>query len=243
MWCPVFAREVSTLMDSKLDLWPRIGSKIHHDSYDGGVQPFYLISTSRLVPNGVPPEVGVAFTLQSVIPVVERIFLIGPSWVIWYPNFPLDLLTSSIPIPRYSVTVLSTLISQLYLSPSSRNDWRTLSNYFWCTCMHRWELPVLHYPRNMVIYHCPLIGEIYMVILHVFIIKNYPNLFSNYYPKYTIRVNYSFILNFGEFIYEVILPEHHPIVREETAMFSYFGIMFLIEIQWFPKRIIIQLSQ
>ena len=48
-----------------------------------------------------------------------------------------------------------------------------------------------------------------MVILHVFIIKNDPNLFSDYYPKYTIRVNYPFILNLGEFIYEVTLPEHY----------------------------------
>ena len=71
---------------------------------------------------------------------------------------------------------------------------------------HRWALPVLYYPINMEIYHYPLIGVIYMVILHVFIIKNYPHLFSNYYPKYTIRVNYLFMLNFGEFIYEVTLP-------------------------------------
>ena len=80
----------------------------------------------------------------------------------------------------------------------------------------------------MVIYHYPPIGVILMVILHVIIIKNHPNLFSNYYPKYTIWVIYPFILNFGEFIYEVTLPEHYPIVREETAMFSSFGIMFLI---------------
>ena len=68
-----------------------------------------------------------------------------------------------------------------------------------------------------------------MVIFHVFIIKNYPNLFSNYYPKYTIWVIYPFILNFGKFIYEVTFPEHYPIVREETVMFSYFGITFLID--------------
>ena len=51
----------------------------------------------------------------------------------------------------------------------------------------------------MVIYHYPLIGVIFMVILHIFIIKNYPNLFSNYYPKYTIQVIYLFIFNLGEF--------------------------------------------
>ena len=82
-----------------------------------------------------------------------------------------------------------------------------------------------------------------MVILHLFIIKNYPNLFSNYYPKFTIGVIYPFILNFGEFIYEVTFPEHYLIVREEISMFSYFGILFLIEIQLFPKGIIRQLSQ
>ena len=37
--------------------------------------------------------------------------------------------------------------------------------------------------------------QIFMVILHVFIIKIYPNLFSNYYPKYTIWVIYPFLLN------------------------------------------------
>ena len=83
----------------------------------------------------------------------------------------------------------------------------------------------------MVIYHYPLIEVIYLVILHVFMIKNYSNLFSNYYPKSTIWLIYPFILNFGEFIYEVTLPEHYHIVLEKKAMFSYFGIMFLIEIQ------------
>ena len=29
-------------------------------------------------------------------------------------------------------------------------------------------------------------------------------------------------------IIEVILPEHHPIVREETVMLYYFGIIVLI---------------
>ena len=81
-----------------------------------------------------------------------------------------------------------------------------------------------------------------MVILHVFISINYPNLFSDYYPKFTTWVIYPFILNFGELLYEVSFPEHYPIVRKETAMFSYFGIMFLIEIQIFPKVIIRQLS-
>ena len=70
-----------------------------------------------------------------------------------------------------------------------------------------------------------------MVTFHVSIIKNYPICFSNYYPKSTIWVIYPFILNFGELIYEVTVPEHYPIIREEIAMFSYFGIMFLIEIQ------------
>ena len=82
-----------------------------------------------------------------------------------------------------------------------------------------------------------------MVILHVFITKNYPNLFPNYYLKSTIWVIYPIILNFGEFIYEVTFPEHYLIVREETEIFYYFSIMFLIDIQQFPKEIIIQLYQ
>ena len=36
-------------------------------------------------------------------------------------------------------------------------------------------------------------------------------------------------MNLGEFIYEVTSPEHNPIVREEMAMFSFFGILFLID--------------
>ena len=79
--------------------------------------------------------------------------------------------------------------------------------------------------RNVVIYHYPPVGVIFMVILHVFIIKNYPNLFSNYYPKYTFWVIYPFLMNLGEFIFEVTSPEHNPIVREEMAMFSFF---------WYP---------
>ena len=76
--------------------------------------------------------------------------------------------------------------------------------------------------RNVVIYHDPQVGVIFMVILHVSIIKNYPNLFSNYYPKYTFWVIYPFLMNLGEFIYKVISSEHSPIVREEMAMFSFF---------------------
>ena len=53
---------------------------------------------------------------------------------------------------------------------------------------HRWVLPVLRYPKNMFIYHYPLIGVILIVILLIFIIQNYPNLFSKYYPKFTIQV-------------------------------------------------------
>ena len=44
----------------------------------------------------------------------------------------------------------------------------------------------------MVIYHYPLIWVIFMVILLIFIIQNYPNFFSKYYPKFTIRVIYPF---------------------------------------------------
>ena len=36
---------------------------------------------------------------------------------------------------------------------------------------HIWEWTVLHYPINMVIYHYPLIGVIYMVILHILLSK------------------------------------------------------------------------
>ena len=81
----------------------------------------------------------------------------------------------------------------------------------------------------VVIYHHPLVGVILMVILHIFIIKNYPIFFSNYYPKYTFWVIYPFLMNLGEFIYEVTSHEHNPIVRVEMAMFSFFGILFLID--------------
>ena len=80
-------------------------------------------------------------------------------------------------------------------------------------------------------YCYPPIEVTFMVTLHVFIIKYYPNLSSNYYPKLTIWIIYPFILNLGEFIYEVTFPEHYLIVGEEIAMFSYSGIMFLIDIQ------------
>ena len=68
----------------------------------------------------------------------------------------------------------------------------------------------------------------FLVILQVFIIKNHPNLFSNYYPKYTFWLIYPFLLNFGEFIYEVTFPEHYPIIQDETEI-TFFCIMFLID--------------
>ena len=81
----------------------------------------------------------------------------------------------------------------------------------------------------MVVYHYPPIGVIFMVIFHVFIIKNYPNVFLKYYFKYKIWLIYPFILNLGEFIYKVTFPEHNPIVGKETEMCSFFGIIFLID--------------
>ena len=66
-------------------------------------------------------------------------------------------------------------------------------------------------------------ARFYYQILPKFVLK--------YYPKSTIWVIYPCILNFGDFIYEVTYPEHYSNVREETEIFSYFGIMFLIEIQ------------
>ena len=69
-------------MDGKLDFRPISGSNIHIHTYDEGVKPFFKYlagSPSRLFPNGASPEVRVKFPMQSVIPVVERIFLIGPS--------------------------------------------------------------------------------------------------------------------------------------------------------------------
>ena len=71
--------------------------------------------------------------------------------------------------------------------------------------------------RNMVIYHYPPVGVILMVILHVFIIKNYPNLFSNYYPKYIFWIIYPFLMNLGEFIYKVNSPERPSILVTRTS--------------------------
>ena len=85
---------------------------------------------------------------------------------------------------------------------------------------HIWNLSILHYPI-MVIYHYPLAGVILMVILHVFIIKNFSNFFSNYFPKYTYWVIFPFY-TFTMIIYEFTFPEHYLIVREEMEMFSFF---------------------
>ena len=52
-----------------------------------------------------------------------------------------------------------------------RSYWHPLTSH------HRWVLPVLRYPSNMVIYHYPLFWVILMVILLIFIIQNYPNFF------------------------------------------------------------------
>ena len=77
--------------------------------------------------------------------------------------------------------------------------WDLLKRKTWRSPHHRRVLPVLRYSRNMVIYHYPLIWVIFMVILLIFIIQNYPNFFSKYYPKFTIRVIFPFIFNLGEF--------------------------------------------
>ena len=42
---------------------------------------------------------------------------------------------------------------------------------------HRWVLPVLRYPSNVIIYHYPIFWIILMVILLILIIQNYPNCF------------------------------------------------------------------
>ena len=89
---------------------------------------------------------------------------------------------------------------------------------------HRWSLPVLCYPRIMVIYHYPLVGVIFMVILHVFIIKNDPNFFQ----IITLNIHFGQFIPFmhlGEFIYEFNFPEYYPVVREEMEMLSFF---------WYP---------
>ena len=73
----------------------------------------------------------------------------------------------------------------------------------------------------MVIYPHLLFGVVLMVILHVLIIKNYPKLFSNYYPKFIFWVTYPFY-DLREVIHKFNLPEHYPIVQEEMAVFSSF---------------------
>ena len=49
----------------------------------------------------------------------------------------------------------------------------------------------------MVIYQYPSFRVIFMVIMHVIIIKNHSKLFSIYYPKYTFWVIYSFLCIYG----------------------------------------------
>ena len=61
-----------------------------------------------------------------------------------------------------------------------------------------------------------------MVVLHVFIIKFYPNCFSNYYPQYTVLGHFPLCIEFRRIYIQSHFPEHYPIVREETAMFSFF---------------------
>ena len=51
----------------------------------------------------------------------------------------------------------------------------------------------------MVIYSYPFSGVIFEVILHFFIIKNYPKLLSNYYHKFTFWVIYPFLCFYEKF--------------------------------------------
>ena len=131
-----------------------------------------------------------------------------------YPSYPIRVKKVSLdkgPDREFSVTrIMTKETGRIGRHPVKRNSCQ--QNKFppmsATAEIHRWALPVFRYPRNVLIYHYPPIRVIFMVILHVFIIKNYPNLFSNYYHKYTIWVIYPFILSFGSFIYEVALPEH-----------------------------------
>ena len=77
----------------------------------------------------------------------------------------------------------------------------------------------------MVIYHYPAIGIIFISNFARSYYQNYPNLVSNYYPKYTFWVIYPFLINLGEFLYKVAFPEHFPIVLEDMAMFYFW---------WYP---------
>ena len=60
-----------------------------------------------------------------------------------------------------------------------------------------------------------------MIILYVFIIKNYPKLLSSYYHKFTFLVIYPFY-DFTRSLYKLNFPENHPMVRENMVMFSLF---------------------
>ena len=81
----------------------------------------------------------------------------------------------------------------------------------------------------MVIYPNPLFGVIFMITLHVSIIKHYPKLFSNYYPKFTFWIIYSFLCVYEKLYINSISLNITRLYERKWQCSHYFGIMFLID--------------
>ena len=93
---------------------------------------------------------------------------------------------------------------------------------------HKWELPVLRYARNIIIYQYPVVWLIFMAILHVFITNNYPKLFSNNYPKYKFWVIYPFYA-FTIIYIQIHFSQTITDCTRGNSNVLIFGIMLLIE--------------
>ena len=85
----------------------------------------------------------------------------------------------------------------------------------------------------------PLVGVIFMVILHVIIMNIYPNLLSNYHPTYTfwaIYPLYAFTRICIRIDFTRTLTDWR---RRNGKVFSFVGILFLIETMIYDRNYIV----
>ena len=106
-------------------------------------------------------------------------------------------------------------------------NWVGSCHQWWGKFHYRWALLVLHYPGNMVIYHYSLVGVIFMVLLHVIIIK--------------ITLNSSQIIslntNFGSFppLYaftRIYMQIHFPLTLPDCGIGNRNVLIFLESCFW-----------
>ena len=91
-----------------------------------------------------------------------------------------------------------------------------------------WELPASRYPTIMVIYPYPLFGLILWWVCTLYY-KNYPKLFSNYYPESTFWVIYPFLWIHKKLYTNLLSLNTTQLYKRGWKCSQCLGIVFIIE--------------